>query len=54
VRGDTVVVTDPHHEFFGRSCVLMPQAKGSEIWVRPLYGTDVLSIREDQFEKVRA
>ena len=45
----TVLVTDPHHEFFGRTCVLSETTQTK--YVRPLYSTAVLSIEHDQFEE---
>ena len=44
----TVRVTDPHHEFFGRTCVVS-ECEGT-LYVRPLYGNISLSIRVDQYE----
>lgn len=44
----SVIVTDPHHEFFGRECVVT--RSDSTIFVRPIYSTDVLSIESDQYE----
>jgi len=43
-----VRVTDPHHEFFGRMCVLS-ENEGMQ-YVRPLYTSLALSILPDQYE----
>lgn len=44
-----IVVTDPHHEFFGRMCRIV-NSSDSTVFVRPIYSTDVLSIESDQYE----